>query len=94
MTLAYVWALQYWAEEASLLAPSEPCPLVMSVVELRWCMGKYTTFSKHDVFKDLGSAIPEAKGRDIRIPQADSTTSPTMTDVRHMAQSYKNSIGR
>ena len=31
MALAYMQALQYWAEEANLLAPSEPCPLAMSV---------------------------------------------------------------
>ena len=27
MALAYAQALQYWAEETNLPAPSEPCPL-------------------------------------------------------------------
>ena len=31
LTLAYVWVLQYWAEEANPLASSEPHPLAMSV---------------------------------------------------------------
>ena len=35
LTLTYAQALQYWAEEANLLAPGDPCPLAMSVVELR-----------------------------------------------------------
>ena len=42
LTLAYVWVLQYWAEVANLLAPSEPHPLAMSVRQLRWHIGKYT----------------------------------------------------
>ena len=82
LTLAYVQVLQHWAEEANLLAPGEPCPLAMSVRELRWCIGKYTTFSKHDVFKALVNAIPEAADEDTRAPPADSTTSPAMTDVK------------
>ena len=84
LTLAYTQALQYWAEEANPPAPSEPHPLVMSVTELRWHVGKYTTFSEHDVFKDLGNAIPEAEDRDTGTPPADSTTSPTMTDIGDM----------
>ena len=58
-TLAYVQALQHWAEEANPPTPGEPCPLVKSMIELRQCVGRYTTFSKH-VFKSLGNAIPEA----------------------------------
>ena len=54
----------------------------MSVVELRQSIGRYTTFSEQDILKDLGSAIPEAKDGDMGIPQPDSITSPTMTDVR------------
>ena len=45
-------------------------------------MRRYITFSKQDVLKDLGSAIPEAQGWDMGIPQADSVASPTVTDVR------------
>ena len=81
MTLAYAQVLQYWAEKANLLAPSEPRPLVMSARELRWRIGKYTTFSNHDVFEGLGSALPEAKNEDMGTPPVDSTASPAMTDV-------------
>ena len=51
------------------------------MVELRQQVGRYITFSKQDVFKDLGSAIPEAQSWDMRIPQADSIASPTTSDV-------------
>ena len=58
MILAYVQALQYWAEEANQPVLSEPHPLVMSVRKLRQHIGKYTTFNEHDVFKGLGNALP------------------------------------
>ena len=82
MTLAYVQVLQYWAEEANPLAPSEPHPLAMSVRELRQHIGKYTTFRKHDVFKGLGNTLPEAEDEDTGTPPVDSTASPTMTDIK------------
>ena len=78
LTLAYAWVLQYWVP----LEPSKPCPLVMSVREIRWHIGKYTTISKHEVFKGLGNAVPQAKDGDTRAPPADSTTSPATTDIR------------
>ena len=53
----------------------------MSIRELRWHIGKYTTFSEHDVFEGLGSALPEAKDEDMGTPPVDSTASPAMTDV-------------
>ena len=81
LSLAYVQVLQYWAEEPNPLAPSEPHPLAMSVRELRWCIGKYTTFSKHDDFEGLGNAVPEAKYGDMGTPPADSTASSATTDV-------------
>ena len=68
LTLAYVQALQYWAVGVSLPASDDSHLLVMSVVELRWHMGRYITRSKHDILKDLESAIPEAQGRDTGIP--------------------------
>ena len=52
------------------------------MVELRLCVGRYIIFSKQDVLKDLGSAIPEAQGWDMGIPQVNTVASPTMTDVR------------
>ena len=81
LTMAYVWVLQYWAEESNPPAPSEPCPLVMSVRELRQHIGRYITLSEPDIFEGLGNAIPEAEYRDMGTPLVDSTTSPVMADV-------------
>ena len=53
----------------------------MSVRELRWHRGKYTTFNEYDIFKGLGNALPEAKYKDMGTPLEDSTTSPAMTDA-------------
>ena len=69
--------------KASPLAPREPHPLAMSVRELRWSIGKYTTFNEHVVFKGLGNALPEAEDKDTGTPPADSTTSSAMTDVEN-----------
>ena len=81
MILAYAQALQYWAEEANLPVPSEPHPLAMSVRELRQCIGKYTTFSEHDVFEGLGNALPETRDENTGTPPVDSTATPAMTDI-------------
>ena len=69
--------------EANLLAPSEPHPLVVSVRELGWYIGKYTTFNKHDVFKGLGNALPEAKDEDTGTPPADPAASSAMADIEN-----------
>ena len=82
LTLSYVWTLQYWAEEANPLASGKPCPLVMSVRELRWHIRIYTTFSEHDIFQGLGNAISEAEYRDMGTPLVDSTTSFVMADIK------------
>ena len=87
MTLAYAQALQYWAEKANLPAPGESCPLVMSVRELIWHLGKFTTFTKHDVFEGLGNSLSGATVEDTQLslvgaPLADSTVSSVMTDVK------------
>ena len=86
MTLAYTQVLQYCTEEATPLAPSKPHPLAMSVRELRWHIGKYTTFNKYDVFKGLGNALSGATVENTQpspteTPPADSTTSSAMTDI-------------
>ena len=60
MTLAYAQVLQYWVEEANLLASSEPHPLAMCIYKLQLHMGKHTTFHNCDVFKGLASALPRA----------------------------------
>ena len=65
----------------------------MSVVEFRQCVGRYITFSKQDVLKHLGSAIPEAQGQDMRIPQVDPNASPTMSDVGAMQHSPMETQG-
>ena len=44
-TLAYVKALQYWAEKTQLPIPSEPCHLAESVLELQQMMEPLTTFT-------------------------------------------------
>ena len=82
LILAYAWVLQYWAEEVSLPAPSEPHPLVMSVRQLRLCIGKYTTFIKPDVLQGLGNVIPEAGDGDMGAPPVDSTTLPATADAK------------
>ena len=82
LTLAYAWVLHYWAEEANLPAPGEPHPLVMSIRELRWHIGRYTTFSENDVFEGLGNAIPEAEDKVVGTQPVDFTASPAMTDVK------------
>ena len=82
LTLAYAQVLQYWTEEANPRDPGELHPLMMSVRELRQCIGRYTTFSKHDVLEGLGNGIPEAKYGDTGTPPADSTASSVMADVK------------
>ena len=76
LTLAYAWTLQYWTEGVSLLASVDYCPLVLSVVELKWCMGRYITLSKQYIIKDLGSAIHETQGWNTGSPQVDPSPHP------------------
>ena len=79
--MAYAGVLQYWGEEANPLAHGKPHPSAMSVTELRWNVGRSTTFSESDIFEGLGNAIHEAKYRDMGTPLVDSTTSSVMADV-------------
>ena len=48
-TLAYAQALQYWAERAKPLIPSDPHHLAGSVLELMWAMEPLTTFEDSKV---------------------------------------------
>ena len=52
-TLAYMKALQYWAEKAQLPIPSKPCQLVESVLELWQMMETPTTFTDEEVLEDV-----------------------------------------
>ena len=82
MTLAYVQVLQYWVEEANLLAPGEAHSLAMGVRELRWHIRRYTTFTEHGVFEGIGKALSRAVVKDTQpsltgTSLTDSTTSST-----------------
>ena len=65
----------------------------MSMMELKQCVGRCITFSKQNILKDLGSAIPEAQGWDMGIPQTDSIASPTTTDIGAMQHSPMETQG-
>ena len=81
LTLAYVQAVQYWAEEANPPTSGEHHPLVMSVWELRQCIRRYITFSVPDIFEGLGNTIHEARCGDMGTPLVNSTTSSVMADM-------------
>ena len=73
--------------QSPLPAPGEPCPLAMSIRELMWHLGKYTTFNDHDVFEGLGNALSGATVKTTQpspmgTPLADSTASSAMTDIK------------
>ena len=53
----------------------------MSIVELKQHVEGHITFSKQDVFQNLGSTTPEAKSWDMGIPQGDPITLPTTANV-------------
>ena len=53
-TLAYTWALQFWAEKADPPTGGRPCQLVGSIKELWEEMRCYLSFSDKDVFKGIG----------------------------------------
>ena len=44
-TVAYVQALQFWAEKSNPPTPSQPCLLTGSILELREVMEPYVSFS-------------------------------------------------
>ena len=51
-TLAYVKALQYWAEKAQLPCPGEPHQLAESAQELHQAMEPLATFTDTEVLGD------------------------------------------
>ena len=52
-TLAYVKALQYWAEKTQPPICSEPHQLAESMLELWWMMEPLTTFTDEEVLDDV-----------------------------------------
>ena len=54
----------------------------MSVVELKQHVEGHITFSKQDVFQNLGSTTPEVESQNMGIPQGDPITLPTIANVR------------
>ena len=81
LTMAYAQVLQYWVEKVTLPTLYDYHTLVMSIMELKQCVDGHVTFSKHDVFQNLGSTTLEAKSWVTGIPQGDPTTLPTTTNV-------------
>ena len=52
-TLAYVKAIQYWAEKAQPPIPGEPHQLAESMLELWWTMELLTMFTDKEVLSDI-----------------------------------------
>ena len=52
-TLAYAWALQYWAEKANPPMPGQQHLLARCVQELRWEMSHYVTFMDDAVLEEM-----------------------------------------
>ena len=56
-------------------------PLVMSIVELKWQVEGHFTFSKQDIFCNLGGTVPEARSKDMEASQEGTVALPTTTAV-------------
>ena len=74
MTMAYAWALQYWAEQVRLPVHPDYHPLAMSILEVMGQVRRHITFYKLDIFWNLES-------RDLVTPQGWPITQPTPVDV-------------
>ena len=81
LTLAYAQAWQYWAEKVSLPTLDAYCPLAMSIVELKWWAEGHITFSKQDIFHNLGDTVPEARSQDTEAPPEGIIAPPTTADI-------------
>ena len=53
----------------------------------------HVTFSKQDVFQNLGSTTPEVESQDMGISQGDPITLPTTANVRDMKPSSTEAQG-
>ena len=78
LTVAYTQVLQYWAEKVRPSTLNEYHPLVMSIVELKQHVEGLITFSKQDMFWNLGSTIPEVVSQDMGMPQGDPSPHPPL----------------
>ena len=65
-TLAYVQALQYWAEKANPPTLGQPHLLARCIQELRWEMKPYMTFTDDAVLEGVTSQqeLPEGQTRE------------------------------
>ena len=86
--VAYVQALQFWAEKAHLPTQGQPCLLVGSIVELREEMKCYVSFSDEDIFSDMAlleeplvTQSKEATPRSAQPTQADSPVKEAVMKV-------------
>ena len=59
-TVAYAWALQYYAEQSNPLRRSQPRLLAESVLDLREEVGFYLSFQDKEVFQGLD--LPQVEG--------------------------------
>ena len=75
--MAYVKALQFWAEKVNLPTQGQPYLLAGSVIELREEMKCYVSFTEKDVFS--GMALPEEPS--ITQPQESDPESAHPTQV-------------
>ena len=86
-TVAYVQALQYWAEKANPPIPSQPCLLVRCILKVRKVMEQYVSFSK-DVILD-GAAPQEGSLMDptkVTIPRNDPPVSTSSSTKKEPAE--------
>ena len=81
LTLAYAQVLQYWVEKVRPPMLGGYCPLAMSIVELRQQVEGYFTFSKQDIFHNLGGTVPEARSKDTEAPQEGAIAPPTTIPI-------------
>ena len=81
LTLAYIWALQYWVEKVNPQTLDTYCPLAMSVVELKWWVERHIAFSKWDVFSGLEDAILNARSQNAEASPKGTITLPIASDI-------------
>ena len=95
-TMAYIEALQYWAEKANLPMPGQPCLLARCILELREVMESYMSFSDDtslDGATSLEGSLEDVTG--VAIPRGPSPTSagtPTEEEATEEAAPTKKPL--